>query len=359
MILFWLQSSLSIIKYWFRMIRDAVALASVSVFSSNKFLAGLYYFLFSRCFDREHVSVLKGRANYYKSLHNLGVSSALLRRNIHRIEKGLIMQPRRNIFAEGFILETVRCYKRALSRNGYSRTELKWASDVLDEYFSVIGDAAIVRKAKLEYSQSINENKEDLKKFIPHALSECPNLDVTYTQLKNLFKVRKSVRWYSQKPVPEELIQQVVNAAALAPSACNRQPFRFIVARNSNVVKNIVKCAGGTAGFADQIPAVIVVVGDLSAYPLERDRHLIYIDSSLASMQLMLAAQTLGLSTCPINWPDLVASEKKLQKIINLPLHERVIMLIAIGYGDAKGGIPYSEKKQGPFILSGIEENDY
>ena len=60
---------------------------------------------------------------------------------------------------------------------------------------------------------------------------------------------------------------------------------------------------------------IVQVVGNLAAYPLERDRHLIYIDSALASMQLMLAAETLGLSTCPINWPDVDFAEQNIQQL--------------------------------------------
>ena len=47
---------------------------------------------------------------------------------------------------------------------------------------------------------------------------------------------------------------------------------------------------------------IIVIVGELDAYEYDRDRHLIYIDGSLAAMTFMLALETLGLSSCPINW---------------------------------------------------------
>ena len=112
----------------------------------------------------------------------------------------------------------------------------------------------------------------------------------------------------------------------------------------------IADCAGGTGGWSHQIPAIIVVIGDLSAYPKERDRHLIYIDASLAAMQLMLAAQTQSLSTCSINWPDVDYSEIKLRKILELAEYERVVMMISIGIGEPNGGIPYSQKKQDALI---------
>jgi len=340
-----------------RMVRrglDAMAAGNLRIFSGNCWLANLYYFLFSRRFDREHLAVLKGRAAYHRALRSMDDTSPLLRRNVHRLEKGLIMQPRRNVFAEAFILETVRCYNRANARPSYSEDELRWAADVLDEYFSVVEDTPPIRKARKEYAGEGAEREPganaDPRTFKPYPLSACPETDVSFDQLATLFLRRRSVRWYKQQPVPSDLIQQAINAAALAPSACNRQPYRFVVAEDPDRATEIAECAGGTAGFANQIPAIIVVVGDLSAYPKERDRHLIYIDASLAAMQLMLAAETLGLSTCPINWPDVDRSERKLQGILGLPEYDRVVMLIAIGYGDPASGIPYSQKKQNSLI---------
>jgi nitroreductase len=69
-------------------------------------------------------------------------------------------------------------------------------------------------------------------------------------------------------------------------------------------------------------------------------------------MQLMLAAETLGLATCPINWPDVDLAEQKIKQLIELPAHERIIMLVAIGYGDPEGGIAFSQKKQGDLLVT-------
>ena len=186
----------------------------------------------------------------------------------------------------------------------------------------------------------------------PYPRSNSPAPAVPFQDLHSLFLRRRSVRWYLQQPAPAELICKAIDAAAQAPSACNRQPFRFILSTEPESASRIAECAGGTAGFAQQLPAIIVVVGDLSAYPLERDRHLIYVDASLASMQLMLAAETLGLSTCPINWPDIESAEKRIRELLGLPAHERVIMLIAIGYGDPDSGVPYSQKKQRDLLVT-------
>jgi nitroreductase len=62
-------------------------------------------------------------------------------------------------------------------------------------------------------------------------------------------------------------------------------------------------------------------------------------------MQLMLSLETLGLSSCPINWPDIENNERKLANLLNLNIYERPVMLMAVGYAHPEGGIPYSQKK--------------
>lgn len=333
-----------------------VQLAVVRMCSLNGFLSSLYYLFFSRQFYSEHQAVLKGRLRYAEDLKGGGTSSPLLRRNIHRLEKGLIMTPRRPVFADDFILETVQAFNRALKTPSYSAEELRWAGDVLREYFSVVSDTPNIRNAREAFAGAGDFKSEPRDTgqvgSKPYLRADSPALSVNFEDLHSLFRRRRSVRWYLPRPVPVELIYKAIDAAAQAPSACNRQPFRFIVATKPDLVSKIADCPGGAAGFSQQLPAIIVVVGNLSAYPYERDRHLIYIDASLANMQLMLAAETLGLATCPINWPDIKIAEKRIGKLIKLPAHERVVMLMAIGYADPDGGVPYSQKKQSDSLIT-------
>lgn len=336
--------------------RDKVRVAALRVFSVNGFLASVYFTLFSRRFYREHHAVLKGRLQYYEDLDEGGRSSPMLRRNIHRIEKGLVMRPRRPVFGERFIGETVHAFNRAKATDGFAVDELRWAGDVLQEYFAAVSDTPAIAESRRAFSGAVEPGQEipgdESRKSKPYPRAQCPEVAVPFDDLHALYKRRRSVRWYLDKPVPEELIHQAIEAAAQAPSACNRQPFRFVVTTEPESATRIAECAGGTAGFAQQLPAIIVVVGDLSAYPFERDRHLIYIDAALASMQLMLAAETLELSTCPINWPDVESAERRIRKLLGLPQHERVIMLLAIGYGDPDSGVPYSQKKQRDILVT-------
>lgn len=323
--------------------RDGIGLALIRLCSRNGFMASLYYCFLSREFDREHRAVLLGRLRFARLMRRKGENDPFLRRNVHRLEKGLIMRPRRGTFADDYIGATVRCYADAALSRGMPTGQQRWAGDVLNDYFAAVGSTPRIDSARDTFASV--QTRGDTSRCVPYPHSQLPECPVSYEQLLMLFRRRRSVRWYLDKPVDNELIRQAVRASSLAPSACNRQPFRFHVINDPARAADVASCAGGTAGFHDNLPCLIAVVGDLGAYPEARDRHVIYIDGSLAAMQLMLAFESLGLSTCPINWPDIEAAERRLAQKLGLAYHERTVMLLAVGYADPTGGIPYSDKK--------------
>jgi nitroreductase len=333
----------------------------VPIAASNSLLASLYYLACSRQFRREHRAVLAGRQAYARQIGGAAGparSSPLLRRNVHRLEKGLVMQPRQPVFAEDYIGETVTEYRRCLATASLDVVEQRWAHDVLQEYFAVVTATAVTAAARAEFAAAGAASDAVVgDRGVPHARQQGAVSGVSYQQFLDLCRQRRSVRWYLPDNVPRAVVDQAVAAAAQAPSACNRQPFMFRYLERAEDAQRVARLAIGTGGYVDNIPALLVVLGDLSAYPAERDRHLIYIDAALASMQLMLALETLGLASCPINWPDIEKLERRMAKELELPWHLRPIMLIALGYPDPQGGVPFSAKKPTPMLLR--TGNDY
>lgn len=145
--------------------------------------------------------------------------------------------------------------------------------------------------------------------------------------------------------MPRELIDKAILVANQSPSACNRQPYEYRIIDDPNLLKEVAKIPAGIKGYEDNIPMLIVVVGNLDAYFDERDRHIIYIDASLANMAFMFSLETLGLSSCSINWPDIEKLEKRMEKSLKLKQHQRPIMCMAVGFPDPNGLVPYSEKR--------------
>lgn len=334
--------------HFIRKTYEKVSEVWATIWGFNRLTSIVYYWPGFFNFSREQHSVLVGRKNYYKNLDKRRKTRSELRRNTHRIEKGLSMRPRRPIFAKDFIGETVEFFEKATrdykkERKMVDSSELDWAYDVLNEYFDAVDKSDDkVNKLREKFSSLDYEPKSDKLKPFKRGNPKSP---IKYDDLLKLALQRRSVRWFKQKPVPREMIDNALLVAEQSPSACNRLPYEFRIFDEPDLVKKIARIPFGTAGYSDNIPTIIVVIGKLENYFSPRDRHLIYIDSALAVTPFMYALETMGLSSSPINWPDFEPLERKMQKALKLSHDERPIMLIAVGYADPEGLVPYSQKK--------------
>lgn len=336
---------------WVRRLYETIVRCSLEVFAAHRILSIPYNIISFATFNREEFAVLRGRRDYYRNLGKFRRSHTELRRNIHRLEKGLLMQPRREIFALDYITETIEFYERAVDRcrgqlADIDLGELEWAYGVLNEYFSVVNqDDPVIAACQARFSATQETFRTSITHKIPYARAKSAQSDVAYDDLLALAMQRRSVRWFEQRPVPRELIDKALLVARQSPSACNRLPYEFRIFDDPGMVAKVAKIPFGSAGYSHQIPTVAVLVGRLSHYFSPRDRHVIYVDSSLACMAFMLALETQGLASSVINWPDFEPLERKMQRTLNLDYDERVIMLVAIGYPDPDGLVAFSEKK--------------
>jgi nitroreductase len=331
-----------------RNFKDVIQSRIYSILTKSKRLSSLYWGLFSTSFTNEHYGIVWGITKYARELNRPQETQYLLRRNIHRLEKGLLMRSRRDVFALDYIEETVERYAQIVintcSENIVVK-ELQWAHDVLTQYFSVVTAHPVIDKARARF-QSLPFVSSSEATCVPYKRNLDSPSPVTYDDLLTLSRRRRSVRWYLPQPVPRELIDKAIAVAALAPSACNRQPFEFRIFDEPTLVQQISLLPGGTTGFYENFPVIAVLVGKLSAYFTPMDRHLIYIDASLAAMAFMYALETLGLSSCAINWHDEEAREKKMARLLELSPDERVVMLMSLGYPDPEGMVASSQKKE-------------
>lgn len=320
---------------------DATA-ARICAYSG--FLSSLYYAFVSGAYRREHQATLAGRVRFDDRAESAVQPHYRLRRNIHRLEKGLIMRPRRPVFALDYIDETVTDYLKLAAGDGPdSSSEASWAKEVLQAYFATVADHPALTQIRARFAIAVPNGSPPDR--IPYQRGQTDRPPVSFEQLRALAIRRRSVRWYLPEPVPRTLIDKALEIAALAPSACNRQPFEFRVYDQRKWLDMINRIPIGTTGFKEGFPLLVVLLGHLWAYPRERDRHLIYIDGGLAAMSFMFALETLGLSSCAINWPDAPLQEAMMSELLDLSPDERVVMLISVGFADPEGGIPYSAKK--------------
>lgn len=253
------------------------------------------------------------------------------------------MEPRRNLFALDYIEDLALAYKNSIER-GVNKNEVDWATDVLEEYFKSVGAHPAVDRARSIFE---SVNPPDIDRSLsrtPYSASNRPEASVSYESLERLAHLRRSVRWYDERPVPRELIDKALKIALQSPSACNRQPYSFLIYDDPAAISKVAQLPIGVTGFEHNFPVIIAVVGRLRAYSEPRDRHAIYVDGSMATMAFMYALETLGLSSCPINWPDIPEREEAARKLLGLASDERIVMFVSVGFARADGKIPFSEK---------------
>lgn len=297
---------------------------------------------------REQLAVRSG-IKQYQADQTRGYHRFLLRRNIHRLEKGLIMWPRRSEFGADYIGVTVAAALRVYGESAPapSDAERQWVLGVLASYFEATRQSAAptIRSAESTFMGCFSPTNSGDDLSVPHRHSiDVEGSGIDIDSLTRLAIGRRSVRWYEGKTVDRSVVDRAIEIASESPTACNRAPYRFEIIDSGRGVQSVAECAMGTGGYAHQIPSIAVVVGDLSAFFHERDRHLIYIDSSLAAMAFVLGLEAQGVASCMINWPDIPERDARIRKLLGLANTERVIMLIAYGYADPERLVPFSAK---------------
>jgi len=153
-----------------------------------------------------------------------------------------------------------------------------------------------------------------------------------------LIKERQSDRAFdSSKTIENEKLERILEAGRLAPSACNAQPWKFVVVNDADLKNQVADCTSSTVlnlnHFAKQAPVHIFIVEENANFTSNfgswaKNKHFPHIDIGIAAAHICLAAEAEGLGTCILGWFD----EKKLKKLLEIPSGKRVLLDIVLGY---------------------------
>lgn len=148
---------------------------------------------------------------------------------------------------------------------------------------------------------------------------------------------RRSIRRYLPRPIPIELIWKCLESARLAPSACNAQPWKFVVVDKREFISRIAKQACGGIysinSFIKDASVLVVIVSEREGFLRKVGKYLkgtdyYLLDIGIAGEHLVLQATELGIGSCWIGW----FNEKRLKQILHIPKKKRVDVMIALGY---------------------------
>jgi nitroreductase len=156
-------------------------------------------------------------------------------------------------------------------------------------------------------------------------------------KFQDLILERQSVRKYQAKAVEEEKLRLCLEAARLAPSASNSQPWTFVVVNDPELLKQLAPLSSGPLKtfnhFVDQAPVVVALVLEKPKLLTElgsrlKKKEFPLMDIGIAAEHFCLQATELGLGTCMLGWFD----EAGTKKLLQIPKNKTLALLITLGY---------------------------
>lgn len=153
----------------------------------------------------------------------------------------------------------------------------------------------------------------------------------------DLITSRQSVRKYSDRLLEKEKLDRIIEAGRMAPSACNAQPWKFIVVTDPELVLKIAEAASakliGMNSFVAEAPVILVIVREKPNFSSKvgstiKNKDYSLIDIGIATENICLQAKAEGIGSCIIGWFD----EKMLKKLLDIPKSKRVELIITLGY---------------------------
>lgn len=152
-----------------------------------------------------------------------------------------------------------------------------------------------------------------------------------------LLELRQSDRGYLGRVVENDKIERILEAARLAPSACNAQPWKFIVVDQPELLKEMSKAVSnwitGINAFAKEAPLMIVIVEEKANLSSRfgakvKNKYFPLIDIGIVAEHICLAATSEGLGSCMLGW----FNEADIKKLLQIPKSKRVPLIITMGY---------------------------
>ena len=160
----------------------------------------------------------------------------------------------------------------------------------------------------------------------------------------------------TEKPLDREVVEQIIEAGRLAPSACNSQPWKFIVVDQPELIKEVAKTTQsallGINKFTADAKAFIVIVRESRAFSekvaqIMKHRDYVPYDIGIVSATMCYKATELGVGSCILGWYD----GAKIQEILGVPQSKPIELVIALGYPKSDD-VPQKRRKDMEIVLS-------
>ena len=159
---------------------------------------------------------------------------------------------------------------------------------------------------------------------------------MTMNDFLELVNARQSDRAYEPgRTIEREVLERIIEAARLAPSACNGQPWHFTVVTEQPLLQEVGKATAslGMNKFAKDASALVLITHETTNITSRlgcgiKDKDFPMMDLGIASAYMTLAAEAEGIGSCILGWFD----EKKIKELTGIPKNKRLMLIVTLGY---------------------------
>lgn len=266
----------------------------------------------------------------------------------HRLEKSLSFRERRADSGLAAAQELVRHLDRSAATPAAWTFHEKVGVKVLGEYIAA-SDPLVGAPGIVTFHEKHAADAPDFGGAV----------EVTATSLQKgrlddpeaFFNSRASVRDFAPVGVPLADIERAVTLALKTPSVCNRQASHVYCLHRREDIDRALSLQNGNRGFGHEIPCLLVICADLTAFDTAAERYQHWIDGGMFSMSIVWALHALGYASCCLNWSKTPGDDRRIRSLLPIRPEHSIMMMLAVGQPNDRIRACYSARKPVPEFL--------
>ena len=280
--------------------------------------------IYSFCLHMKYSFALRGPIN------NKEAYKYFLVKSYHIVEKGLVLPYPKKCFGVSKLLKLIKFTEKYIHMYGVDQLVLDICS-ALEEYkiyhvninctdCEVISE--IVRLKGLVDAIGSRDRGNGGVKCIKRQIRQNPTFE-------EVMRSRSSIRNFSEDNLSAQEALKIISVAKHTPSVCNRQGWKAYAFDKHEKILELLSFQNGNTGFG-KFPVLLIVVGKVRSFS-RFEHNQLFIDAGMFSMSVILALESAGLASCPLNLAITFEVERKLKSVAGIPSEERPVMMIAVG----------------------------
>lgn len=250
---------------------------------------------------------------------------------VHSLEKGMSFKLKKQGYGREKALYLMNCLDKYILKYDLDDTSIL-GLNVLDKYlndsFSTKDENVrnryekILKRLKIQVKDSLG-GVDQIQK---------PLFRISYNDLYDFYKSRRSVREFSEKDITDIEIKEAQEFAKLTPTACNRQTSYVYSYKNKSLISSILQNQNGDQGWCSNANTLFIITGKQSSFGGVYERDQIFIDGGLYAMNFVMGLHIQQIATCFKMYIRDPQKDRELRKIMNIAEDEVPIVLILAGH---------------------------